>query len=251
MGEAARRCQVASSISLSSACSPPPVSAPAWPQDAAQETEPLPTADDEYRFKYSGGCATYPHQLIPFAYHSTAANTTFFVYGGSSEDGSLLHMVSYFDHATGTVPRPRVLLDKHTGDAHDNPTLMLGAEGYLWIFSTGTRASAHRAGSTSAIARAWCISCPRRSRARARGRLDSECTRQTASDWGSSSICMTCSREIETLRSNVGYSYRELGIPISALVRPTMISSGWRMSNVRPSVSVMRNGQNGFRRRYS
>ena len=33
-----------------------------------------------------------------------------------------LHMVSYYDHASGTVPRPRILLNKHTDDAHDNPT---------------------------------------------------------------------------------------------------------------------------------
>ena len=32
-------------------------------------------------------------------------------------------MVSYFDHDTGTVPRPTILLDKQTDDAHDNPVI--------------------------------------------------------------------------------------------------------------------------------
>jgi hypothetical protein len=44
-------------------------------------------------------------------------------------------MVSYFDHGTGTVPRPAILLDKKTTDAHDNPTLQIDDRGHLWIFS--------------------------------------------------------------------------------------------------------------------
>src|SRR5687768_9219931 len=92
---------------------------------------PLPTADgyrgiwysvgptrDAYHFKYSGGMATYPQQHIPIAIYSKAANKTFFVFGGTTDPAntkpSLLLMVSYFDHATGTVPRPRILLDKKT-----------------------------------------------------------------------------------------------------------------------------------------
>ena len=44
-------------------------------------------------------------------------------------------MVSYFDHATGSVPRPTLLLDKHTPDAHDNPVISIDGQGYVWIFS--------------------------------------------------------------------------------------------------------------------
>ncbi len=91
---------------------------------------------DEYAFKYSGGMATYPQQHAPIACYAAAANKTFFVYGGTPRGKQhLLHMVSYFDHATGSVPRPRILLDKQTSDAHDNPTLALDPQGYLWIFS--------------------------------------------------------------------------------------------------------------------
>ncbi|MEX2112508.1 MAG: BNR-4 repeat-containing protein [Pirellulales bacterium] len=91
---------------------------------------------DEYAYKYSGGMPTYPQQHMPIAVHAPAANKTFFVYGGTTPDNkTLLHMVSYFDHETKSVPRPRILLDKKTTDAHDNPTLNIDADGYLWIFS--------------------------------------------------------------------------------------------------------------------
>lgn len=91
---------------------------------------------DQYVYKYSGGFATYPQQQGPIAiYAPPPVNRTFFVYGGVNSAGSLLHMVSYFDHKTGTVPRPTILLDKKTGDAHDNPVLSIDSDGYLWVFS--------------------------------------------------------------------------------------------------------------------
>jgi len=108
---------------------------------------------DEYKFKYSGGFATYPYQHNPIAIYSSEANKTFFVYGGTTarsgaDKQELLHMISYYDHKTGQVPRPRILLDKKTSDAHDNPTLQIDDEGYLWIFS-----SAHGTGRPSYIHR--------------------------------------------------------------------------------------------------
>jgi hypothetical protein len=91
---------------------------------------------DEYKYKYSGGFATYPQQHVPIAIYSKEANKTFFVYGGTVKGKQeLLHMVSYYDHATGEVPRPRILLNKKTDDAHDNPTLQIDDAGHLWIFS--------------------------------------------------------------------------------------------------------------------
>lgn len=116
---------------------------------AADEPFKLPAADgyrgiwysvgktgDRYSYKYSGGMATYPQQHSPIAVYAPAVEKTFFVYGGTRPGKrQLLHMVSYFDHATHSVPRPRILLDKGTGDAHDNPTLAIDARGHLWIFS--------------------------------------------------------------------------------------------------------------------
>jgi hypothetical protein len=91
---------------------------------------------DEYRYKYSGGFATYPHQTVPCALYDAAVDRTFFCYNGAVADGkSLLHLVGEFDHATGRVSRPVILLDKQTTDAHDNPTLMLDDAGHVWVFS--------------------------------------------------------------------------------------------------------------------
>jgi hypothetical protein len=110
----------------------------------------LPTADgyrgiwymnqpqkNEYRYKYSGGMATYCAKHRPFAVYSKEADKTFFCYGGTTPNNkTLLHMVSYYDHKTGMVPRPRILIDKKTRDAHDNPVIALDDAGHIWIFSS-------------------------------------------------------------------------------------------------------------------
>ncbi|ODS86343.1 MAG: hypothetical protein ABS46_01220 [Cytophagaceae bacterium SCN 52-12] len=94
-------------------------------------------SNDEYVYKYSGGLGTYPANHRPFAIYSKEANKTFFCFGGTDDSNStLLHNVSYFDHATGKVANPTILLDKKTTDAHDNPVISIDDEGYVWIFST-------------------------------------------------------------------------------------------------------------------
>lgn len=90
---------------------------------------------DEHRYKYSGGMATYPQQHHPIALYDKTADKTFFCFGGADATNNLLHMVSYFDHRTQKVARPRIVVDKKTTDAHDNPTLAIDNQGYLWIFS--------------------------------------------------------------------------------------------------------------------
>lgn len=93
---------------------------------------------DEYVYKYSGGLGTYCAKHKPFAIYAPAANKTFFCYGGATpaNNRQLVHCVSYYDHATGMVPRPTILLDKQTDDAHDNPVISIDDEGFIWIFST-------------------------------------------------------------------------------------------------------------------
>ncbi|MHC4556784.1 MAG: BNR-4 repeat-containing protein [Planctomycetota bacterium] len=93
---------------------------------------------DEYVYKYSGGLGTYCAKHKPFAVYCDKVNKTFFCYGGTTTDSNrkLLHMVSYYDHDTKMVPRPTILLDKKTGDAHDNPVISIDDKGYIWIFST-------------------------------------------------------------------------------------------------------------------
>jgi hypothetical protein len=93
---------------------------------------------DEYVYKYSGGLGTYCAKHKPFAVYCDEVKKTFFCYGGTTKDSNrkLLHMVSYFDHKTQMVPRPTILLDKKTSDAHDNPVVSVDDKGYIWIFST-------------------------------------------------------------------------------------------------------------------
>ena len=95
-------------------------------------------SNDEYVYKYSGGLGTYCAKHIPHAWYAKEVDKTFFTYGGSTVKDStrLIHMVSYYDHKTGKVPRPTILLDKKTNDAHDNPVINLDEWGYVWIFSS-------------------------------------------------------------------------------------------------------------------
>ncbi len=91
-------------------------------------------SNDEYVYKYSGGLGTYCAKHKPFAIYCEQVGKTFFCFGGTTGDSNrrLLHMVSYFDHATKTVPRPTILLDKNTSDAHDNPVISVDGKGHLW-----------------------------------------------------------------------------------------------------------------------
>jgi len=93
---------------------------------------------DEYVYKYSGGLGTYCAKHKPFAVYCDKVKKTFFCYGGTTKDSNrkLLHMVSYYDHQTEMVPRPTILLDKKTSDAHDNPVISVDDKGHIWIFST-------------------------------------------------------------------------------------------------------------------
>lgn len=93
---------------------------------------------NEYAYKYSGGLGTYPANHYPFSVYAPAVERTFFCYGGVTDSTSreLWHMIGFFDHKTGMVSRPTLLLNKRTNDAHDNPVLQIDQAGYLWIFST-------------------------------------------------------------------------------------------------------------------
>lgn len=91
----------------------------------------------KYPYKYSGGYATYCAKHTPMAYYAEKVNKTFFVYGGTkglNEKNRLLGMVSYYDHDTGMVPKPTIILEKGTSDAHHNPTIQIDDDGYIWIF---------------------------------------------------------------------------------------------------------------------
>lgn len=93
-----------------------------------------------YGDKYSGGLGTYTAKHTPLAVYAPQVNKTFFVYGGTTDEKErhLLAMVSYYDHEKNIVPRPVVVHDKNgVDDPHDNPSISIDENGYIWIFVSG------------------------------------------------------------------------------------------------------------------
>jgi hypothetical protein len=93
----------------------------------------------EHGDKYSGGLGTYTANHVPMAVYSAAADKTFFTYGGTvAGQRHLLLMAAYYDHRTGQVPQPVIVHDKGgVNDPHDNASLNLDDQGYVWIFISG------------------------------------------------------------------------------------------------------------------
>lgn len=94
----------------------------------------------EYGDKYSGGLGTYTAKHIPLAVYVQEVDKTFFVYGGTPgpKDRHLLCMIGCFDHKTGEVAKPTIVHDKReVNDPHDNPSLCVTPDGYLWVFISG------------------------------------------------------------------------------------------------------------------
>jgi len=94
----------------------------------------------EYGDKYSGGLGTYTANHIPFAIYSPEVKKTFFVYGGTTakDQRHLLIMISYFDHQKKVVPRPVIVYDKlGVDDPHDNASVSIDDQGYIWVFVSG------------------------------------------------------------------------------------------------------------------
>lgn len=93
----------------------------------------------EHGDKYSGGLGTYTTSHVPLAIYAPKVNKTFFVYGGFAPGArNLRSMISYYDHAKGTVPKPTVVHQKdRVNDPHDNPSLAIADDGHLWVFVAG------------------------------------------------------------------------------------------------------------------
>lgn len=94
--------------------------------------------------KYSGGLGTYTSSHVPIAIYSKEAKKTFFVYGGTTrkDEKHLLIMISYYDHRKGTVPKPVIVYDKEgVDDPHDNASIAIDGQGYIWVFVSGRSTS--------------------------------------------------------------------------------------------------------------
>lgn len=90
--------------------------------------------------KYSGALGTYTAKHVPLSVYSEKSNKTFFVYGGTKSENEryLLCMIGEFDHATGMVSKPTVVYDKKgVDDPHDNPSIMIDDDDFIWVFVSG------------------------------------------------------------------------------------------------------------------
>ena len=110
-------------------------------------------------FKYSGPLSfAWGHTLTPMAVYAPEVNKTFFVYGGDTgpKDRYLMIMISYYDHENHRVPRPKIVRDQRgVDDPHDNPSLTIDAEGYIWVFIAGR--GRHRPGQIFRSFEPYCI----------------------------------------------------------------------------------------------
>lgn len=94
----------------------------------------------EYGDKYSGGLGTYTAKHTPLAIYAEEVDKTFFVYGGTTgeRDKYLLCMIGVFDHATNQLSKPTIVYDKRgVKDPHDNPSISIDPQGYIWVFVSG------------------------------------------------------------------------------------------------------------------
>jgi hypothetical protein len=101
-----------------------------------------PRADDTEP-ALAGGLATFSMHHVPMAVYSERARKTFFTYGGaagSPENRRLQVCIAAYDHASGLVTRPHVLLERTPPDPHGNAALSIDDQGYLWVFVPGVSA---------------------------------------------------------------------------------------------------------------
>lgn len=94
----------------------------------------------EFGDKYSGALGTYTAKHVPLAIYAKEVDQTFFVFGGTTSEDKrhLLCMIGAYNHKTGMVSKPTIVYDKQgVDDPHDNPSLMIDNEGYIWVFISG------------------------------------------------------------------------------------------------------------------
>lgn len=112
-----------------------------WWRHPPMQDRPHSPSYGSQDFKYSGPLSfAWPHTVAPMAIYAPEVNKTFFVYGGDTgpENRYLLAMISYYDHDKHIVPKPTVVRDQRgIDDPHDNPSITIDNEGYIWVFVAG------------------------------------------------------------------------------------------------------------------
>lgn len=118
-----------------------------WFHPPMQDRKQSPSYGSK-NYKYSGPLSfAWPHTVAPMAVYAPEVNKTFFVYGGDTGPNNryLCAMISYYDHEKHRVPKPTVVRDQRgVDDPHDNPSLTIDDEGYIWVFIAGR--ARHRPG---------------------------------------------------------------------------------------------------------
>lgn len=95
--------------------------------------------ESEYGSKNTGS-GTWTENHRPMAIYAPKVNKTFFVYGGTIDKNEhyLLCMIGCYDHETGLVRKPTIVYDKQgVDDPHDNPSMLIDNDGYIWVFVAG------------------------------------------------------------------------------------------------------------------
>ena len=94
----------------------------------------------DYGDKYSGGLGTYTADHTPTAVYAKAVRKTFFLYGATTQEDQrhLQICIGTYDHRSGKVSRPVIVCDKNgVDDPHDNGSLCMTPDGYIWVFVSG------------------------------------------------------------------------------------------------------------------
>jgi len=95
--------------------------------------------ESEYASKNTGG-GTWTGKHRPMAIFAPKVDKTFFVYGGTIDKNEhyLLCMIGCYDHKTDLVCKPTVVYDKQgVDDPHDNPSMLIDKDGYIWVYVAG------------------------------------------------------------------------------------------------------------------
>jgi hypothetical protein len=125
--------------------------APALGEQANAQTRPASMPEGFRGFWYAatapaeaacrGGMSTAGPQNAPMALYSDRARKTYFAFTRATEDGNptLQLAVAGFDHQSGLVTRPAIVVERTPADPRANPAISIDAQGYLWIFAPPAR----------------------------------------------------------------------------------------------------------------
>jgi len=117
-------------------------SAPAYkPPGTESGYRSFPYADTNLYNRSGDGIAVPGAKNIPVACYVEKVKKTFFVYAGYQKDtispdnkATGRALISYYDHNTGMLPRPTVLVEGKANTQIFSPAITADNDGHLWVF---------------------------------------------------------------------------------------------------------------------